>query len=181
MPFARPPARPAPIAALQAAKLFPRNPVAPWAAALAYGIGGAYFRMLERAHRGLPTTTEHYDAIRARARVVLAYVAAYTTIRRARGYNDLDVVLDRYSPRSRPPTPCDSSREVTCLISSAVRALSVRAVLQLGLQARRRAGARRPVRGRPQAIAAVHWPRKGAPSLQGPVGACLAGGELYLG
>lgn len=77
----------------KAAKLFPRNPVAPWAAALAYGIGGAYFRMLERAHRGLPTTTEHYDAIRARARVVLAYVAAYTTIRRARGHDAAQVLV----------------------------------------------------------------------------------------
>ena len=79
--------------------------MAPWAAALAYGIGGAYFRMLERAHRGLPTTNEHYDAIRERARVVLAYVSAYTAIRQARGYNDFDIVLDRYSPRSRPQIP----------------------------------------------------------------------------
>ena len=112
----RSPAHPrARASAPQAAKLFPRNPVAPWAASLAYGIGGAYFRMLERAHRGLPTTEAHYDAIRARARVVLAYVSVYTAIRRARGHDTAQVLValfdvswkprDELHPAPRPSAP----------------------------------------------------------------------------
>ena len=69
----------------KAIKLFPDNPIAPWAAGLTYGIGGAYMRMAERFHRGVESTEAHTAAIRTRARVTLGYIGTYLLIRKARG------------------------------------------------------------------------------------------------